>query len=71
VLKVFAGGDPGALAAARIAWHREKLEELQGYLDAVLALEGEWVRSERTLKAGLAYHRRMIEMIEVLLENAS
>jgi DNA-binding PadR family transcriptional regulator len=70
VLKVFAGGDPEALVEARIAWHREKLAELQGYLDAVRTLDGRWVPSERTLISGLAYHRRMIEMIEVLLEEA-
>lgn len=65
-LKVFAGADPMALVDARVAWHRDKLEELQGYLDNVRAAEGDWVRSERTLVTGLAYHRRMIEMIEDL-----
>jgi len=70
ILKVFAGADPGALVGARIAWHREKLDELGGYLDAVRAIDGTWARSERTLIAGLAYHRRMIEMIEVLMEEA-
>jgi DNA-binding PadR family transcriptional regulator len=70
MLKVFAGGDPGGMVDARLAWHLEKIAELEGYLEAVRALEGTWVRSERTLIAGLAYHRRMIEMIEALTEKA-
>ena len=64
-LKVFAGADPEPLAQARLAWHREKLEELGGYLEAVREVEG-YEDSERTLLTGLAYHRMMIEMIERL-----
>ena len=60
--KVFAGADPEPLAEARLAWHREKLEELGGYLEAVREVEG-YEASERTLITGLAYHRMMIEMI--------
>jgi DNA-binding PadR family transcriptional regulator len=67
MLKVFAGADPGALVEQRLAWHRAKVEELGGYLDSVREAEG-WEASERTLVAGLAYHRRMIEMIEELVE---
>src|SRR5215218_6988043 len=40
MLKVFAGADPGPLLEPRIAWHRAKLEELQGYLEAVRQAEG-------------------------------
>ena len=65
VLKVFAGADPEPLAEARLAWHREKLEELGGYLEAVREVD-EYKASERTLITGLAYHRMMIEMIEEL-----
>jgi PadR family transcriptional regulator, regulatory protein AphA len=68
MLKVFAGAEPAGFAEARLAWHRGKLEELGGYLENVRAAGGEWVRSERVLLAGLAYHRRMIEMIEELRE---
>jgi len=32
VLKTFAGADPLPLLEARVAWHSEKLAELQGYL---------------------------------------
>jgi DNA-binding PadR family transcriptional regulator len=65
MLKVFAGADPVGLAEGRIAWHREKLEELQSYLDAVRGVEG-WIGPERTLNAGVRYHRQMIEMIEAM-----
>jgi len=65
MLKVFAGADPGALVEQRLAWHRAKLDELDGYLEDVRAAEG-FEPSERSLLAGLAYHRRMIEMIEEL-----
>jgi DNA-binding PadR family transcriptional regulator len=62
-LKVFAGADPGPLMGARAEWHREKLAELQGYLDGVRQAEG-WTPSERTLTWGIAYHRKMLEALE-------
>jgi len=65
MLKIFAGADPGALVEQRLDWHRAKLDELGGYLENVRAAEG-YEASERSLLAGLAYHRRMIEMIEEL-----
>jgi DNA-binding PadR family transcriptional regulator len=64
-LKVFAGADPRPLMEARAEWHRAKLAELQGYLDEVRAAEG-WDASERTLLAGTAYHRKMLELLEAL-----
>ncbi len=63
VLKVFAGADPGPLLEAREAWHREKLTELQGYLDEVSG-EEDWQRSQRVLTVGVVYHRKMLEMLE-------
>jgi DNA-binding PadR family transcriptional regulator len=69
VLKVFAGADPEKLVEERIDWHRDKLAELQGYLDDVRGLEG-YEGSERTLLTGVAYHRMMIEMIEDLRSEA-
>ena len=65
VLKIFAGADPQPLAQARVEWHRAKLAELQGYLDEVRVAEG-WDSSERTLIAGIAYHRKQLELIEEL-----
>jgi DNA-binding PadR family transcriptional regulator len=69
MLKVFAGAEPAGFVEARLAWHRGKLEELGGYLEAVRQAEG-FEASERTLLAGLAYHRMMIEMIEDLVAEA-
>jgi DNA-binding PadR family transcriptional regulator len=65
VLKVFAGADPGPLLQAREAWHREKLDELRGYLEEVRGAES-WRPSERTLLTGVAFHTRMLEMLEAL-----
>jgi PadR family transcriptional regulator AphA len=64
-LKVFAGADPEPLRRSRAEWHREKLAELEGYLREVREAEG-WGPSERTLIAGIAYHRKMLEMVEAL-----
>lgn len=63
VLKIFAGGPPAPLLEGRIAWHRGKIEELKGLLEALTGTEG-YERSERTLQVGIVYHRKMLEMIE-------
>ena len=65
MLKVFAGGDPAPLLEAREAWHREKLEELQSYLGEVHGHD-EWRPSERVLLVGVAYHRKMLVMLDEL-----
>jgi DNA-binding PadR family transcriptional regulator len=65
VLKVFAGADPAPIQAEREAWHRGKLEELQGLLDAVRESEG-FERSEPTLRAGVAYHEMWLQILERL-----
>jgi len=65
LVKVFAGADPAPLGPARAEWHRAKLAELSGYLEDVRAAKG-WEASERTLVAGIAYHRKMLELIESL-----
>ncbi len=67
ILKLFAGADTDAMHDTRVAWHRQKLGELQGYLDLARAGEG-FGRSERTLLAGVAYHRKMLEAIEMVAE---
>lgn len=63
MLKAFAGAERQPLLDERAAWHREKLAELQGYLDDVRGSEG-WAASERVLAAGLAYHRKMLELLD-------
>lgn len=70
MLKIFAGADPAALVGARAEWHRDKLAELQGYLEEVRAAEG-WDPSERTLLAGVAYHQKMLELIDALSRQRS
>jgi DNA-binding PadR family transcriptional regulator len=65
VLKVFAGGDPKKLLEQRVAWHRAKVEELQSYLAAVRNTEG-FARSERTLLTGIAYHKKMLELMDLM-----
>jgi DNA-binding PadR family transcriptional regulator len=69
MLKVFAGGNPAGLVASRLAWHRAKLEELQGYLALVRGNEG-FEGSERTLVAGIAYEEKMLELLEPFGEAA-
>lgn len=63
MLKVFAGAPPGPLREKRVAWHRGKLAELEGYLEEVRAVEG-MEGSERVLVAGIAYHHKMLELID-------
>lgn len=67
ILKIFAGADPEVMHDSRVAWHQAKLEELQGYLQMVRSGEG-FGRSERTLVAGVAYHQKMLEAIEIVAE---
>lgn len=63
MLKLFAGADPTPLLPARVAWHEAKVAELEGYLEEVRG-EEDWRPSEMTLRAGIAYHRKMLELIE-------
>lgn len=66
MLKVFAGADPRPLMPARRAWHAAKLAELEGYLQLVRAAGGKAAGGERTLVAGVAYHRKMLEIVDQL-----
>jgi len=65
MLKVFAGADPGPLLPARRRWHEGKLAELEGLL-AMVHEAGGPKGPERTLVAGVTYHRKMIEMLDAL-----
>lgn len=68
ILKVFAGADPGPLAESRRAWHEAKVEELSSYLREVRAAgeKGDLAASERTLLAGVGYHQKMLELLDLL-----
>jgi len=63
MLKAFAGAPGQPLLEERVAWHREKLAELNGYLGEVQEAEG-WEASERALLAGVAYHGKMLELLD-------
>ena len=62
VLKLFMGAAPRPLLEERLAWHREKLAELEGYLEIV---ETEAIRL--SLVAGTEYNRAQIAMFERIL----
>jgi len=63
ILKIFAGADPVPLHAPRVKFHQEKCAELEGYLEEVRATSG-METSERVLALGIAYQRKMIELLE-------
>jgi DNA-binding PadR family transcriptional regulator len=65
MLKVFAGADPDPLLPPRRAWHEAKVAELEGLLAMVHEADGP-EGPERTLVAGVTYHRKMIEMLDAL-----
>jgi len=65
MLKVFAGADPAPLLPPRRAWHEAKLAELAGLLAMVHEVDGP-EGPERTLVAGVSYHRKMLAMLDEL-----
>jgi PadR family transcriptional regulator AphA len=67
VLKIFAGGDPIPIIRTRCEWHRAKLAELEGYLEAV----GEdplWQGVRASLQVGVSYNRLLVEAMERFLD---
>ena len=71
LLKVFAGADPKPILESRQVWHRRKLMELEDYLETIRQKRGaqpELAGPERTLLAGVVYHRKMLEVIQELAE---
>jgi PadR family transcriptional regulator AphA len=69
VLKIFAGGDPVPIFRARCDWHRAKLAELEGYLEAVSGEDPAWEGVRASLQVGVAYNRMMLEAMERFLES--
>jgi PadR family transcriptional regulator, regulatory protein AphA len=67
MLKIFAGADPRPIMAARREWHVAKLDELRGCLREVRATGGA-AGVEQSLRAGMTYHRQMLEPIERFLD---
>jgi DNA-binding PadR family transcriptional regulator len=73
MLKVFAGADPQVVFAERSGWHRAKLAELEGYMEALKSEpygpdKERWRGPEATLVGGIAYHRQMIDTFERYVE---
>ncbi len=62
MLKIFAGADPEPILIARRAWYEAKLAELESYLAAVT--DHPDGPGKRALQAGIAYHRKMLEMVD-------
>ncbi|HEV2922901.1 MAG TPA: PadR family transcriptional regulator [Solirubrobacteraceae bacterium] len=69
VLKIFAGADPVPVFRARCDWHRAKLAELEGYLEAVTGEDPAWEGVRASLVVGVAYTRMMLEAMEGFLES--
>jgi DNA-binding PadR family transcriptional regulator len=69
VLKIFAGGDPVPIFRARCDWHRAKLAELEGYLQALTGADLAWEGVRASLIVGVAYNRMMLEAMEAFLES--
>jgi PadR family transcriptional regulator, regulatory protein AphA len=69
VLKIFAGADPIPIFRARCEWHRAKLAELEGYLEAVAGDDPAWDGVRASLLVGVAYNRMMLEAMERFLES--
>lgn len=69
-LKVFLGADPQPLIDERLRWYRDKLAELEGYLEQVRVTNGP-AGIERCLVAGTAYHRMLIDLTSGFLDEAA
>lgn len=63
MLKIFLGADPAPIGEQRVAFHHDKLSELEGYLEAVRSSDGWPEGVERSLVAGTTYNRLMLEML--------
>jgi DNA-binding PadR family transcriptional regulator len=72
VLKIFAGGDPVAIFTERRDWHKEKLAELEGYLQALNehadAAQAGWQGVRASLLVGINYNRMLLEAMERFLD---
>jgi DNA-binding PadR family transcriptional regulator len=67
VLKIFAGGDPLPILRARSEWHRAKLAELEGYLEAI-GDDPLWRGVRASLQVGVSYNRMLLEAMDGFLE---
>jgi DNA-binding PadR family transcriptional regulator len=68
-LKIFAGADPARIFAQQRQWRARKLDELEGYLQAVESSPpGKHTAAIRTtLLIGISYERALLEAIDEFL----
>ena len=68
VLKLFLGADPIPLLDARVAWHREKLAELEGYLSEAREVSAEEPGAGVVLSlvVGTSWHHAMLRLMDEL-----
>jgi PadR family transcriptional regulator, regulatory protein AphA len=67
LLKIFAGADPAPLVPDRIEWYRQKIAEYESY-PGTAKLKPGGDGPKRTLRGGIKYHRKMIEVLEEMRE---
>ncbi len=66
LLKIFAGADPEPLLEERLDFYRNKVQELEAYLEAVKLAPG-WTGPATVLRAGIKYNRAQIDLIEQMV----
>ncbi len=67
LLKAFFGANPEPIAQQHLEWHRQKVEELEGYLRIVREAGGP-AGVEQTLVVGTAYNRAVADLWRKILE---
>jgi PadR family transcriptional regulator, regulatory protein AphA len=68
VMKIFAGADPAPVLRERLAWHRAKLAELQGYLEAV-GEDPAWAGVRTSLLVGIGYESVIVDGLARYLDS--
>jgi PadR family transcriptional regulator AphA len=67
VLKIFAGADPEPILQERLDWHRAKLVELQGYLEAV-GEDPSKAGVRQSLLVGIGYESLIVGALAAYME---
>ena len=67
LLKIFAGADPTPLLEARLDYLRDKVAELEAYLEAVKLAPG-WTGPATVLRAGIDHNKQALELLQRMLD---
>ena len=67
LLKIFAGADPVPLLEARLGFYRDKVIELESYLEAVKLAPG-WTGPATVVRAGIIHHTQALELAQRMLD---